>query len=359
LAIITSLRYSGTILTADIIPHTSTEAHQPSWQEELATAIRNPAALLKILELDPSQLDSSTAAQQAWSIRVPLSYVQRMSKGDIDDPLLNQVLPRGAEMLSAPGFNSDPLGEEDANPVPGVVRKYHGRALLIISPACAIHCRYCFRRHFPYEDNTLGKSEWQAALDYLANDESISEVIYSGGDPLAANDNFLLWITEQIAAIPHINRLRIHTRLPLVIPSRINQSCLHWLTATRLKVVMVWHVNHPNEIDQAVTQAAQTLKRRGIELLNQSVLLKQVNDSTQTLVALSEQLFEAGILPYYIHRLDKVAGAAHFNVSDERIQQLQQELLALLPGYLVPRFVCEQAGAHAKLALPSPKMDIA
>lgn len=275
-----------------------------------------------------------------------------MRKGDISDPLLRQVLPLGAEMLSAPGFSHDPLGEEESNPIPGVVHKYHGRALLIISPACAIHCRYCFRRHFPYEDNTLGKGEWQAALDYLANDESISEVIYSGGDPLAANDNFLLWMSEQIAVIPHIKRLRIHTRLPLVIPSRINHSCLHWLTATRLKVVMVWHINHPNEIDTSVRQAAQTLKNKGVDLLNQSVLLKEVNDSTETLVALSEQLFEAGILPYYIHRLDKVAGAAHFDVSEEKTLQLQQELLALLPGYLVPRFVCEQAGAQTKLPLP-------
>ena len=343
-------------MTADIIPHTSTDAHQPSWQEELATAIRDPAELLKRLSIDPTQLDSSGAAQQAWSIRVPLPYVQRMRKGDISDPLLKQVLPLGAEMLAAPGFSNDPLGEEDANPVSGVVHKYLGRALLIISPACAIHCRYCFRRHFPYEDNTLGKGEWQAALDYLSKDESISEVIYSGGDPLAANDNFLLWITEQIAAIPHIKRLRIHTRLPLVIPSRIDKNCLHWLTSTRLKVVMVWHINHPNEIDHAVKQTALNLKRQGVELLNQSVLLKQINDSTQTLAKLSEKLFEAGILPYYIHRLDQVAGAAHFNVSDEKIQQLQQELLALLPGYLVPRFVYEQAGAHSKLALPLPKI---
>lgn len=344
-------------MTADIIPHTSTDAHQPSWQEELATAIRDPAKLFQQLDLDPTQLNNSGAAQHAWSIRVPLPYVQRMRKGDINDPLLKQVLPLGAEMLSVPGFSNDPLGEEDANPVSGVVHKYYGRALLIISPACAIHCRYCFRRHFPYEDNTLGKDEWQTALDYLAQDESISEVIYSGGDPLAANDNFLLWITEQIAAIPHIKRLRIHTRLPLVIPSRIDKSCLHWLTSTRLKVVMVWHINHPNEIDLAVKQTALNLKRQGIELLNQSVLLNQVNDSTKVLGKLSEELFEAGIMPYYIHRLDKVAGAAHFNVSDEKVQQLQQELLALLPGYLVPRFVCEQAEARNKLALPLPKID--
>jgi len=341
-------------LTADIIPHTSTIAHQPSWQEELATAIRDPAELLTLLDIDPTQLDSSDAAQQAWSIRAPLPYVRRMRKGDINDPLLRQVLPLGAEMLSVPGFSKDPLGEEDANPVSGVVHKYHGRALLIISPACAIHCRYCFRRHFPYEDNTLSKGDWQAALDYLAKDESISEVIYSGGDPLAANDNFLLWITEQIAAIPHIKRLRIHTRLPLVIPSRINQSCLHWLTATRLKVVMVWHINHPREIDQSVVKTAQILKHHRIELLNQTVLLKQVNDSTQTLIALSEQLFEAGILPYYIHCLDKVDGAAHFDISSETVQQLQRALMDLLPGYLVPRFVSEQAGASSKQALTFP-----
>ena len=339
-------------MTADIIPHTSINAHQPSWQDELATAIRDPAELLTLLNIQPTQLDSSSSAQAAWSIRVPRPYIQRMAKGDINDPLLKQVLPLGAEMHSVPGFSSDPLGEEEANPIPGVVHKYHGRALLIISPACAIHCRYCFRRHFPYEDNTLGKREWQTALDYLASDNSISEVIYSGGDPLAANDNFLLWLTQQIAAIPHIKRLRIHTRLPLVIPSRIDRNCLHWLTATRLKVVMVWHINHANEIDHAVTAAAQRLKHQGIELLNQAVLLKGVNDTTPTLVALSERLVEVGILPYYLHRLDKVAGAAHFNVNDNTIQTLQEELLAHLPGYLVPRFVSEQAGANSKLALP-------
>ncbi len=340
-------------MTADIIPHTSPDAHQPCWQEQLATAIRDPAELLKRLNIDPTHLDSSIEAQQAWSIRVPLPYVQRMRKGDINDPLLRQVLPLGSEMLSVPGFSNDPLGEEDANPISGVVHKYHGRALLIISPACAIHCRYCFRRHFPYEDNSLGKSEWQTAFDYLSNDMSISEVIYSGGDPLAANDNFLLWITEKIAAIPHIKRLRIHTRLPLVIPSRITDSCLHWLTATRLKVVMVWHINHPNEIDHAVRRTAGLLKHHNIELLNQSVLLKQVNDSAQTLISLSEALFEAGILPYYIHRLDKVDGAAHFDIGHDKVQQLQQALLDFLPGYLVPRFVFEQAGTSSKQALSS------
>jgi len=338
-------------LTADIIPHTSIDGHQPCWQDELAATIRDPAVLLARLEIAPAQLDGAAVAQQAWSIRAPLPYVARMKKGDINDPLLKQILPLGAEMQSVPGFSNDPLAEEDANPIPGVVHKYHGRVLFIISPACAIHCRYCFRRHFAYEDNTPGKGQWQAALDYLRQDESISEVIYSGGDPLAANDNFLLWITQQIATIPHIKRLRIHTRLPLVIPSRIDQSCLHWLTATRLKVVMVWHINHANEIDQAVMAAAQKLKQHGIELLNQSVLLKQVNDSVPTLVALSERLWDTGILPYYIHRLDKVAGAAHFHISDQKIRRLQQGLMETLPGYLVPRFVCEQPGARSKTAL--------
>ena len=341
-------------MTADIIPHTSINAHQPCWQEELVKAIRDPAILLKLLDINPAELDNITAAQLTWGIRVPLPYVQRMRKGDINDPLLKQVLPLNAELLPSPGFSNDPLGEEAANPVPGVVHKYYGRALLIISPACAIHCRYCFRRHFAYGDNTPGKEQWLAALDYLASDESISEVIYSGGDPLAANDSFLQWITEQVAAIPHIKRLRVHTRLPLVIPSRIGQDCLHWLTSTRLKVLMVWHINHPNEIDQSVREAAFSLKKNGIELLNQSVLLRQVNDSAQTLAALSERLFEAGIMPYYIHRLDKVAGAAHFTVSDDKIQCIQQQLMEALPGYLVPKFVDEQAGALSKRTLTFP-----
>ena len=341
-------------MTADIIPHTSINAHQPYWQKELAGAIRDPAVLLQHLAIRPEDIEGYNAAQRAWSIRVPLSYVQRMGKGDINDPLLKQVLPLDTELLPTPGFSSDPLGEQASNPIPGVVHKYHGRALLIISPACAIHCRYCFRRHFDYEDNTLGREQWQEAIDYLASDTSISEVIYSGGDPLAANDSFLLWLSEKIAAIGHIKRLRIHTRMPVVIPSRIDNSCLHWLTATRLKVVMVLHINHPNEIDDALKQAAQMLKRRGIELLNQSVLLKQVNDSAQTLAELSEALFDIGILPYYIHRLDKVEGAAQFSVNDTDIAQIQGQLMATLPGYLVPRFVYEKAGAPSKLPFLLP-----
>lgn len=315
-------------------------------------AIRSPAELLKLLEIKPEDFPATLAAQKKWSIRVPRPYVWRMRKGDPNDPLLRQVLPIGEELILSPGFSTDPLGESAVNPIPGIVHKYHGRALLIISPACAIHCRYCFRRHFPYADNTLGKEQWQNALNYLANDPSISEVIYSGGDPLAANDNFLLWLSEQIASIPHIKRLRIHTRLPLVIPARIDASCLHWLTATRLKVIMVWHINHPNEIDTNTLQAAQTLTRHGIVLLNQSVLLHQVNDNAKILASLSEKLFETGIMPYYIHRLDRVEGAAHFSVSDTNIKLIQQQLIETLPGYLVPKFVYEKAGAQSKLPLP-------
>ena len=338
-------------MTDDIIPHTTLTTHQLSWQKELANAVREPAILAAHLKLNLASLPFTLPAQQGWSLRVPHPYLQRMNKGDPNDPLLRQVLPIANELEHTPGFSNDPLGENDTNPIPGLVHKYHGRALFIVSPACAIHCRYCFRRHFPYEDNKPSREQWLSALHYLTKDTSIKEVIYSGGDPLAANDKFLLWLTEQIAKIPHIQRLRIHTRLPLVIPARIDDSCLHWLTSTRLKVVMVWHINHPNEIDEQVMQATQRLKKKGIELLNQTVLLKQVNDCADTLIALSDKLLLAGILPYYLHRLDKVNGAAHFEVHDDVIQNIQQQLIEKLPGYLVPKFVYEQAGARSKLPI--------
>ena len=213
----------------------------------------------------------------------------------MDDPLLRQILPVGDELLATPGYSNDPLQEREANPAPGLIHKYHGRVLLIVSPACAINCRYCFRRHFPYQENKPARSEWQQALDYIANDTSIREVIYSGGDPLASSDRQLAWLTERVADIAHIERLRVHTRLPVVIPQRITQPCLEWLSGTRLQPVVVIHSNHANEIDSSVTDAMAQLKSAGVTLLNQTVLLKGVNDSVDTLATLSEQLFNAGV----------------------------------------------------------------
>lgn len=320
----------------------------PSWQEELSSCIRDPNELIQLLQLEGSPLALAEAAWRQFPVRVPRPYLRRMRVGDPDDPLLKQVLPLAAETVQTPGFIADPLGEQAANPVRGLIHKYHGRVLLVVSPACAIHCRYCFRRHFPYDDNTPSRDQWQEALDYLRADTSITEVILSGGDPLAASDRQLSWLAERLADIPHLRRLRVHTRLPVVIPARITEDCVSWLADTRLHGSMVIHVNHPNELDGEVAGALATLRRRGVTLLNQTVLLKGVNDQAGILADLSEQLFECGVLPYYLHLLDRVEGAAHFEVSESDAVRLMEQLLAGLPGYLVPRLVREVAGKASK-----------
>jgi len=327
-------------------------ARQPcTWQEELANAIRDPLELAARLDLDPAALGFAREAMTQFPLRVPRPYLARMRRGDAADPLLLQVLPAARELDRIPGYGVDPLQERTANPVPGLIHKYRGRVLLLPSPACAIHCRYCFRRHFDYAANTPGRQQWRQALAYLRNDPSIAEVIYSGGDPLAVSDTLLAWLTAQVEAIPHIRRLRIHTRLPVVIPARIDQALLHWLGSSRLERTLVLHINHANEIDREVAAAVQRLRDGGIIVLNQSVLLAGVNDSAERLAALSERLFSAGILPYYLHLLDPVAGAAHFAVTRERAVTLHQGLLARLPGYLVPRLVQELPGHPHKLPL--------
>ena len=322
-----------------------------TWQEQLATSIRDPKLLLKLLELDSSLLDGALKAHQSFPLRVPEAYLERINKGDINDPLLLQILPLKNELIDAPGYTVDPLGEQNANPIPGLVHKYHGRVLLIVSPNCAINCRYCFRRHFPYQDNKPGRNEWQQALEYIAADNSISEVIYSGGDPLAASDKQLLWLTEQIAQINHVKRLRIHSRLPIVIPDRITEHCLHWLTSTRLLTSMVLHSNHPNELDDNVEQALKRLSQAGVTLLNQTVLLSGINNSVAILKQLSERLFQMGVLPYYLHQLDRIKGAAHFEVTDQDAKQIMVQLMAQLPGYLVPKLVREVPDSPNKMPL--------
>lgn len=319
-----------------------------TWKEQLSGAITRVDQLLAMLDLADSPLARRVTAMAEFPLRVPLAYVQRMGKGNPDDPLLRQVLPVDQEFVSTPGYISDPLAEAQYNPVPGIVHKYTGRVLLITSPACAVHCRYCFRRHFPYEDNTLGKAQWQQALDYIAGNTSISEVILSGGDPLAANDNHLHWLVEKLAAIAHVRRLRVHTRFPVVIPSRITADCLAWLTSSRLTTVVVLHINHANEIDTDVGAMIARLRNHGITVLNQAVLLKGVNDEVKTLAALSERLFENGVLPYYLHLLDPVAGASHFDIPQPRAMTIYRDLQAQLPGYLLPRLVRDTPGATAK-----------
>jgi len=274
-----------------------------------------------------------------------------MGPGDPTDPLLRQVLPLGEEALPAPGYVTDPLQEAEHTPARGLIHKYAGRVLLITSPACAVNCRYCFRRHFPYGDNSPSRAQWEASLEHLRTDPSITEAILSGGDPLAASDRQLAWLVERLEAIPHLRRLRIHTRLPVVIPDRIDAALLDWLGKSRLQKVVVLHINHAQEIDPAVVDACARLKTAGVTLLNQSVLLRGVNDSVDALAALSERLFEAGVLPYYLHVLDPVAGAAHFDVPDGQARELVAGLREVLPGFLMPRLVREVPGEGSKTPL--------
>jgi EF-P beta-lysylation protein EpmB len=318
----------------------------------MAEAITSPQELLTVLGLPLSLLGPAEAAAAAFGLRVPRSYVARMRHGDPRDPLLRQVLPLGEELVPAEGFGTDPLGEHAALRAPSLLHKYHARALLITTPACAVHCRYCFRREFPYAEATGDAPRWSAALAEIAADPSVTEVILSGGDPLSLGDERLGDLLERLSAIPHIRRLRVHSRTPIVLPSRVDDGLARGLRRAGRPVVMVLHSNHPRELDAEVAAACAQLSASGVMLLNQSVLLKGVNDDPAVLAALSERLFEVGVLPYYLHLLDRVRGTAHFEVSEEDAQRIAGQLAATLPGYLVPRLVRETAGAPAKLALP-------
>ncbi len=322
-----------------------------TWQEALKDLIRTPRDLFEALELDPALLPAALAASDRFELRVPRGFVARMRKRDLNDPLLRQVLPLGQELLAEPGYSQDPLAEAEANPHPGLIHKYRGRVLLIVTGSCAINCRYCFRRHFPYADNRPARADWLAALEYIRADSSITEVIFSGGDPLNAPDSQLAWLVEQLAAISHLTRLRVHTRLPIVIPARIDDACLSWLATERFATSVVIHSNHARELDTEVAAALSRLKQAGVTLLNQTVLLAGINDTEDALAELSERLFALGVLPYYLHMLDKVAGAAHFEVTEARARELHRLLRHRLPGYLVPRLVREIPGQPSKTPL--------
>ena len=323
----------------------------PTWQQQLADAVTDPKELLQLLELDAGLLGSALAASEKFRLRVPHAYLSRIRKGDPLDPLLLQVLPLGYELIDTPGFTTDPLDELHQMPVPGLLHKYKGRVLLTLTGACAIHCRYCFRRHYPYSDANPGHTHWPKTLKYLREHTDISEVILSGGDPLSLSDNRLSQYVTDLESIEHIKRLRIHTRLPIVVPARVNHSLLEWTKQACLKIVMVVHTNHPNEIDVQVDDAMHKLRDAGVSLLNQSVLLRGINDHSDTLAQLSEQLFNCGVLPYYLHQLDPVQGAAHFSVDDITAKKIVTQLRDALPGYLIPRLAREIAGQGAKIIL--------
>jgi len=319
-----------------------------AWQTALADLITDPQELWQLLDLDKELLAGAIEATKQFPLKAPRNFVTRMQKGNAQDPLLLQVLPHGLELNQVPGYSNDPLAEIDVNPVPGLLHKYQGRVLVTLTSACAVHCRYCFRRHFPYTDNNPGSRGWEKIMAYIEADTSISEVILSGGDPLTVNDRVLHAFSAALANISHLKRLRIHSRLPVVLPERITDEFVGWLRALQLETVIVIHANHPNEINDAVRSAILKLRHADIMLLNQSVLLKSVNDNVAVLKELSESLFAIGVLPYYLHVLDKVDGAAHFDISRDRAKQLAEELRKQLPGYLVPRLVCEEAGAESK-----------
>lgn len=322
-----------------------------SWHESLAAAIRDPAVLIERLRLPASLLPGAIASTEQFSVMVPESYLQRMTVGDPHDPLLRQVLPLADELHEAPGFTLDPVDDHSVRIAPGLLKKYSGRALMVLTGACAIHCRYCFRRHYPYSSEPRRLDEWEPALQALAEDTTISEVLLSGGDPLMVPDLRLKQLIQRLEQIPHIKRLRIHSRLPIVLPNRVCPELIDLLTESRLTPIMVVHANHPNEIQHDCSNALRTLVRSGITTLNQSVLLRGVNDSVEVLQDLSERLIDLGVIPYYLHQLDRVQGAAHFEADEQQGRALIEELRKRLPGYAVPRYVRETAGWPNKLPI--------
>ena len=323
---------------------------EQNWLKQLANGISDPAKLLEQLEIDPSPWQNGFEARKLFAQRVPQSFVDRMEKGNPYDPLLRQVLPLSEEFEVHSGYSNDPL-EEQNNAIPGLLHKYHNRALMIVKGGCAINCRYCFRRHFPYDENKGSKSTWRQSLDYVTEHPEIDEIILSGGDPLMAKDDELRWLVDHIADIPHVKRLRIHSRLPVVIPARITDELTELLQTTRLQAILVTHINHAQEINQELRDSLAKLRSIGVTLLNQGVMLKGVNDSVEAQIALSQALFDAGVLPYYLHVLDKVQGAAHFYISDQQAKQIMVGVMAKVSGYLVPKLTREIGGRTSKTPL--------
>lgn len=334
-----------------MIPATTLPRQPASWQRELADAVTDPAELARLLDLPDEWVAPARAAARQFGLRVPRGFVARMRRGDPGDPLLRQVLPVAQELEAAQGFVADPLREADATLAPGLLRKYHGRALLVATAACAVHCRYCFRREFPYESQTDAAGRHAGAIAAVAADPSIQELILSGGDPLSLGNARLAALTAALGAAPHLRMLRIHTRQPVVLPSRVDRGLLDWLGGLGWRVTIVLHANHPAEWSAEVREAVAALRGTGVLLLNQSVLLAGVNDDAGTLERLSLALHESGVLPYYLHLLDPVRGTAHFRVGEGRGRELVDALARRLPGFLVPKLARETPGEDAKQVL--------
>lgn len=325
---------------------------EQNWQSQLSDLITDPFELLDQLEIcSDALLSGAILASKSFKLRVPRAFVGKMRKGDPLDPLLLQVLPHHLELEEHPEFVTDPLGEEAANQLPGVLHKYQSRFLLTLTGACAVHCRYCFRRHFPYQENLPKQDDWPQIKAYIEQNPHINEVILSGGDPLTlSNRKLKLWI-ERLESLQQVKILRIHSRVPVVIPQRLDTELLEILKSTRLRIIMVIHANHAAELDDQTRAYLEKLSQHGITALNQAVLLKGVNDDAQTLIELSQRLFDARVMPYYLHVLDKVKGAQHFDLSGSKIDEIYHDILAGLPGYLVPKLVREIAGEKNKTPL--------
>lgn len=320
---------------------------QQSWQQQMKSAIRDLATLGERLRIEVD-IEATSGATAQFPVFVPLALLDRMEPENPSDPLLLQVLPVAGEDQSPEHFSVDPLEESAATLKPGLLQKYQGRVLMIATGACAVHCRYCFRRHFPYQESPTSMAQWQPAIDEIAADDSIEEVILSGGDPLTIVDAKLSDLVDALGEISHLKRLRIHTRLPIMIPARVTDGLIELLAQSRLQLIMVIHANHAKELDGSVADALERLATAGVMLLNQSVLLRGINDNSQALIKLSQRLLELRVLPYYLHQLDQVVGTSHFEVSPERGIELIKQMRAALPGYAVPRFVKELPGEPNK-----------
>ncbi len=329
---------------------TRKEGTQKSWQQQLSEGFCEIDALCRHLNIASTDLPNIEDIRQ-FPLKVPLSFVERMERGNPEDPLLRQVIPLHDEMSIVPGFSPDPVGDLNAIAEQGVLQKYRRRALLILTGACAINCRYCFRRNFPYGENQLTPKIQEQALAYISSQKDISEIILSGGDPLLLNDAKISALFQSLGEIPHLSRIRIHSRLPVVLPARIDNNLLDIFKRSRKKIVLVLHANHSRELSSEVECVCKSLASCGVTLLNQSVLLRGVNDSAIALCELSERLFSIGVLPYYLHLLDKAQGTAHFDVEADRAIRLMLQIKTQLPGYLVPKLVKEVAGAPNKLTL--------
>jgi len=331
------------------------KSDQPEkWQEILSDLITDPKELLANLKLDTTANPLAALAAKGlaqFPLKVPRPFAARIEPGNWDDPLLRQVWPGSLEDVESDSLSLDPLQETHFNKTPGLLQKYHGRVLLTAAPHCAVHCRYCFRRHFDYAANTPGRREWSESIAYISENPDISEVILSGGDPLAAGDGYLAWLLAEVDRIPHVETIRIHSRLPIVIPQRVTAQLCSMLSELRSKSVFITHCNHAQEIDGEVQAALQAIRHAGSTLLNQAVLLKGVNDYADSLIKLSTTLFQSDVLPYYLHLPDRVAGTGHFIVNESEALKLMASVRSHLPGYLVPQLVREDPGNNSKTRL--------